>query len=48
MVYTWYTHVQRRLKSMTSRYMDTVIAQEYGQTLGLELGQSKDIVVVFY
>ena len=48
MVYTWYTHVQRRLKSMTSRYIDTVIAQECGQTLGLGLGQSKDIVVVFY
>ena len=25
-----------------------VIAQGCGQTLGLELGQSKDIVVVFY
>jgi len=25
-----------------------VIAQGGGQTLGLELGQSKDIVVVFY
>jgi len=25
-----------------------VIAQGYGQTLGLKLGQSKDIVVVFY
>ena len=28
--------------------MRIVIAQGYGQTLGLGLGQSKDIVVVFY
>jgi len=29
-------------------YSSTVIVQECGQTLGLGLGQSKDIVVVFY
>ena len=29
-------------------FVCSVIAQGYGQTLGLGLGQSKDIVVVFY
>jgi len=32
----------------THGYLEYVIAQGCGQTLGLGLGQSKDIVVIFY
>jgi len=40
MVFSWCTY---------SACMDNgVIAQGCGQTLGLGLGQSKDIVVIFY
>ena len=37
-----------KLISISIYLIKLVIAQECGQTLGLGLGQSKDIVVVFY